>query len=240
MLDHGRVAAQGSPAELKARIGGERIEVTVGGAGELAAAATALGHFASDRPAVDVDAARVVAPVATGVALVEVVRALDAAGVDAIDLHRREATLDDVFLAITDSDADGRGGRRLMSAYAERLRFGLSDSLVLARRNLSHIRQIPEKLLDVTVQPLMFVLLFAYVFGGAIAIPGGGNYHEYLIGRDPHPDADLRDHGAGHVDRDRPRRGHPRPLPLAADGALGLPDRPRARGASRRRCWASP
>jgi hypothetical protein len=45
----------------------------------------------------------VVAPVATGVALAEVVRALDAAGVATTDLHRREATLDDVFLAITDS-----------------------------------------------------------------------------------------------------------------------------------------
>jgi ABC-2 type transport system permease protein len=68
-----------------------------------------------------------------------------------------------------------------MTALATNLRLGLSDSLVLARRNLSHIRQIPEKLLDVTVQPLMFVLLFAYVFGGAIAVPGG-NYHEYLMG----------------------------------------------------------
>jgi ABC-2 type transport system permease protein len=55
------------------------------------------------------------------------------------------------------------------------------DSLVFARRNLEHIRQIPEKLLDVTAQPLMFVLLFAYVFGGAIAVKGG-NYREYLIG----------------------------------------------------------
>ena len=103
VLDGGRVAAQGSPTELKARIGGERLEVTVGGADELAAAATALGHFASDVPAVDAEAARVVAPVATGVALAEVVRALDAAGVATTDLHRREATLDDVFLAITDS-----------------------------------------------------------------------------------------------------------------------------------------
>ena len=52
---------------------------------------------------------------------------------------------------------------------------------MFARRNLEHIRQIPEKLLDVTMQPLMFVLLFAYVFGGAIAVTGG-NYREYLIG----------------------------------------------------------
>lgn len=56
----------------------------------------------------------------------------------------------------------------------------LSDTLVHARRNLSHIRQIPEKLLDVTIQPLMFVLLFTYVFGGAIAV-SNGNYREYVI-----------------------------------------------------------
>ena len=41
---------------------------------------------------------------------------------------------------------------------------------MFAGRNIEHIRQIPEKLLDVTLQPLMFVLLFAYVFGGAIAV----------------------------------------------------------------------
>jgi ABC-2 type transport system permease protein len=51
---------------------------------------------------------------------------------------------------------------------------------VFTGRHLQHIRQIPEKLLDVTVQPLMFVLLFAYVFGGAIDV--GGSYREYLIG----------------------------------------------------------
>jgi ABC transporter DrrB family efflux protein len=57
----------------------------------------------------------------------------------------------------------------------------ISDSLVMARRNLAHVRQIPEKLLDVTLQPLMFVLLFSYVFGGVIAIPDG-DYREYLLG----------------------------------------------------------
>jgi len=59
----------------------------------------------------------------------------------------------------------------------------LSDTWTFARRNLEHIRQIPEKLLDVTIQPLMFVLLFAYVFGGAIDVQGGGGgYREYFIG----------------------------------------------------------
>jgi hypothetical protein len=68
-----------------------------------------------------------------------------------------------------------------MPGTAARLRWTLSDALALARRNLEHVRQIPEKLIDVTVQPLMFVLLFAYVFGGVVDIPGG-SYHEYLLG----------------------------------------------------------
>jgi ABC-2 type transport system permease protein len=53
--------------------------------------------------------------------------------------------------------------------------------MVYAGRNVAHIRQVPEKLLDVTIQPIMFVLLFAFVFGGAIAVDGS-NYREYLIG----------------------------------------------------------
>jgi ABC-2 type transport system ATP-binding protein len=105
VLEGGRSAAQGSPAQLKARIGGERLEVTVGSPDELLPAAAALGQFASDQPVVDADAARVVAPVRAGVPLAEVVRALDAAGVATTDLHRREATLDDVFLAITEPTA---------------------------------------------------------------------------------------------------------------------------------------
>jgi ABC transporter DrrB family efflux protein len=62
-----------------------------------------------------------------------------------------------------------------------RAKWLLSDSLVIARRSLAHVRQIPEKLIDVTLQPLMFVLLFGFVFGDVIAVPGG-DYREYLIG----------------------------------------------------------
>jgi ABC-type polysaccharide/polyol phosphate export permease len=62
-----------------------------------------------------------------------------------------------------------------------RVQAQLSDSLVFAKRNLAHVRQVPEKLIDVTLQPLMFVLLFGFVFGGVIAIPSG-DYREYLIG----------------------------------------------------------
>src|SRR5262245_906965 len=60
-------------------------------------------------------------------------------------------------------------------------RWFLADSVEVARRNLAHVRQIPEKLFDVTLQPLMFVLLFGFVFGDVIGVPDG-HYREYLIG----------------------------------------------------------
>jgi ABC transporter DrrB family efflux protein len=53
---------------------------------------------------------------------------------------------------------------------------------VIARRGLKHMRREPEALADATIQPIMFVVLFAYVFGGAINVPGGGSYREFLIG----------------------------------------------------------
>jgi len=62
------------------------------------------------------------------------------------------------------------------------LRWLVSDVAVLAKRSLARIAREPETLMDVTIQPILFVLLFAFVFGGAIPLPGGGNYHEYLIG----------------------------------------------------------
>ena len=51
---------------------------------------------------------------------------------------------------------------------------------IVVRRNLIHIKRMPELLLDVTIQPIMFVLLFAFVFGGSIAV-AGSNYREFLV-----------------------------------------------------------
>jgi ABC transporter DrrB family efflux protein len=56
----------------------------------------------------------------------------------------------------------------------------LRASSTIVWRNLVHIRRMPEMLLDVTVQSVMFVLLFAFVFGGAIAV-AGSNYKEFLL-----------------------------------------------------------
>ena len=56
----------------------------------------------------------------------------------------------------------------------------VTDTLVIAERNLVRLPRAPELLLAFTVQPIMFVLLFAYVFGGAIRTPGY-SYIDYLI-----------------------------------------------------------
>ena len=56
------------------------------------------------------------------------------------------------------------------------------DTWVLCRRSIARIAREPEQLSDVTIQPVMFVLLFTYVFGSAIRLPGAGSgYHQYLI-----------------------------------------------------------
>jgi ABC-2 type transport system permease protein len=62
------------------------------------------------------------------------------------------------------------------------LRLFFTDVWVLVRRAIARIRNEPETLMDVTLMPIIFILMFAYVFGGAIRLPAGGSYHEYLIG----------------------------------------------------------
>lgn len=74
------------------------------------------------------------------------------------------------------------GGRGDPSAASHPSRGVLHDIWVVARRGLVHMKRQPEVLSDATIQPIMFVLMFAYVFGGAIKVPGGGNYREFLMG----------------------------------------------------------
>lgn len=57
----------------------------------------------------------------------------------------------------------------------------ITEVRLLAGRSLRHIPRIPEKVFGALAMPLVFVLLFAYVFGSAIDVPGGGDYHEYLV-----------------------------------------------------------
>jgi ABC transporter DrrB family efflux protein len=64
---------------------------------------------------------------------------------------------------------------------ATRMRWVVTDSLAMARRNLLRYTRLPELLFFSTVQPVMFVVLFNYVFGGAVGQAAGGNYTDYLL-----------------------------------------------------------
>ncbi|UUO02773.1 ABC transporter permease [Mycolicibacterium novocastrense] len=55
------------------------------------------------------------------------------------------------------------------------------QSWIMVKRNMIHTKRMPEMLSDVTTQPIMFVLLFAFVFGASIPNPGGTNYREFLL-----------------------------------------------------------
>src|SRR3954454_3969658 len=85
-----------------------------------------------------------------------------------------------------------RGGRMSMTVVAQRLptsarrpathRTNIAQqSWIMVKRNMIHTKRMPEMLSDVTVQPIMFVLLFAFVFGASIATSGSASYREFLL-----------------------------------------------------------
>jgi ABC-2 type transport system ATP-binding protein len=102
VIDGGQVIASGTAEELKARVGGERLELSVVPGQDLAAAALAARPFGQAPAEIDRDAGRITLPVADGAALLPaVIRALDGAGARLADLALRQPTLDDVFLSLT-------------------------------------------------------------------------------------------------------------------------------------------
>src|SRR6266542_3073445 len=73
-----------------------------------------------------------------------------------------------------------RRAEELMPPVRSSLYWTFADAFVLAKRHLVQIPRIPEELVFATIQPIMFVLLFRYVFGGAIAV-SGTSYVNYLM-----------------------------------------------------------
>ena len=107
VVDHGRVIAEGTSAELKAKVGGERVLITVAAQSDLGAARNVLAGIADGPPQTDPAARTVEAPVDGGARrMPEIVRELDAAGVLLDDLGIRRPSLDDVFLTLTGRAAD--------------------------------------------------------------------------------------------------------------------------------------
>lgn len=79
--------------------------------------------------------------------------------------------------AIAQRPRDAAGTGLVIGSMAERARNVVS----MTRRNLVHISREPMQLSDVTIQPVLFTVLFIYLFGGAIPIPGGGSYTDFIL-----------------------------------------------------------
>ena len=107
VIDHGRVIAEGTADELKAQVGGERLEVTVADRAQLGTARDLLAPLGVGRASLDDHRRSLVMPVSGGAAvLTDALRMLDAAQIALDDVGLRRPTLDDVFLSITGHATD--------------------------------------------------------------------------------------------------------------------------------------
>jgi ABC-2 type transport system ATP-binding protein len=105
VIDHGQVIAEGTPNELKGRVGGERLEVTLEDYGQEPAAIDALAPLADDRPKCEHGILVMPLDKARG-DIAEAVRRLDDARVGIADIAVRRPTLDDVFISLTGHAAE--------------------------------------------------------------------------------------------------------------------------------------
>lgn len=107
VIDRGKVIAEGTADELKASVGGARLELTVGEASQLPDASVAVAKVVDAEPTRDVRSASLRVPVSGGAAVLpEVIRELDAAGVELRDIAIHRPTMDDVFLSLTGHRAE--------------------------------------------------------------------------------------------------------------------------------------
>ena len=165
VIDHGKVIASGTPSELKDRVGGERIEVTLIDPAAAATAVAALAPMADDEPLCEEGVVSFSVQERSG-AIVRAVQELVDGGRRG-RRHRRPPA--HARRRVPVADRPGRGMRRL-----------LRDTLIIAQRNLRRMVRQPDLIAAFTIQPIMFVLLFVYVFGGAIQTPGL-SYKDFLI-----------------------------------------------------------
>jgi len=204
VIDHGRVIAEGTGNELKDRVGGQILEVELADLQQRGEAEAALLRVGCGAPEEDGRPSRLTLPAPReGLILVEEAAAeLRRVGIGVSDMGLRRPTLDDVFLQLT-GEAPSQNGRPLIAAagpdrrvlerprrlprlQAPSLRGGegsVTDTAIVTVRNLRHFWRQPDLLVFSTIQPIMFVLLFVYVFGGAVglALPPGVSYVDYLL-----------------------------------------------------------
>src|SRR3954469_8075909 len=209
VIDHGRVIAEGTGAELKEQIGGQLLEVELVSAGVRDEAEAVLRGVGCGEPEPEERPDRFTVPAPRdGLELIEdAAAALRTAGIAVSYMGLRGPTLDDVFLQLTGAPPSEDGDRpaaqptpapaaaaaesarprrpllRLHVPTPAELRSGWTDTVVVTGRTLRHFIRPPQLLIFSTIQPVMFVLLFTYVFGGAVkgSLPGGVKYIDFLL-----------------------------------------------------------
>jgi len=211
VIDHGKVIAEGTGNELKDRVGGQILEVELSSAGQRDRAQAVLAGVGCGEPEPDERPDRLTLPAPrNGLLLVEEAAAgLRQAQIGVSDIGLRRPTLDDVFLQLTGAPPSEDGGRsrqtadeqistqaageqisaprrpvlRLQPPSARAVRSAITDTAVVTRRNLRHFIRQPDLLTFSTIQPVIFVLLFVYVFGGAVSrsLPHGIAYVDFLL-----------------------------------------------------------
>src|SRR2546421_2270697 len=213
VIDHGQVIAKGTGSELKDRVGGQILEVELASAAQREEAKTVLAAIGcgDPEPGDRLDQLTLPAP-RNGLELIEdAAAALRKSRIGVSDLGLRRPTLDDVFLQLTGTPTSENGAAPLRSAGApsasapagagdpiehhrlrlprprrpslRNLRDATSDAAVVTGRNLRHFIRQPQVLIFSTIQPVIFVLLFTYVFGGAVShsLPNGISYIDFLL-----------------------------------------------------------
>jgi ABC transporter DrrB family efflux protein len=211
VIDGGRVIAEGTGNELKDRVGGQILEVELSSVGQRDRAQAVLAGVGCGDPQPDERPDRLTLPAPRdGLVLVEEAAAeLRRAQIGVSDIGLRRPTLDDVFLQLTGAPPSQDGGRpstwigrrprpqppapdvpaprrpvlRLRFPSPQAVRSAVTDTAVVTGRNLRHFIRQPDLLVFSTIQPVLFVLLFVYVFGGAIgrSLPHGVAYVDFLL-----------------------------------------------------------
>jgi ABC transporter DrrB family efflux protein len=202
VIDRGKVIAEGTGNELKDRVGGQILEVELATAAQRDRAQRVLAQVGCGEPEREERPDRLTLPAPRqGLELVEEAAAeLRRAEIGVTDLGLRRPTLDDVFLQLTGAPPSEDGGPppraaaeripghrrpmlRLQTPSPAAVRSAIRDAAVVTGRNMRHFIRQPQLLIFSTIQPIMFVLLFVYVFGGAVSrsLPGGVKYVDFLL-----------------------------------------------------------
>jgi ABC transporter DrrB family efflux protein len=204
VIDRGKVIAEGTGNELKDRVGGQILEVELASAGQRDRAQAVLAGVGCGEPQPGERPDRLTLPAPRdGLQLVEEAAAgLRRAQIGVSDIGLRRPTLDDVFLQLTGGRSRQAAGEqitaqapgeqvtaprrpvpRLRLPPPRAVRSALTDTDVVTGRNLRHFIRQPDLLVFSTIQPVLFVLLFVYVFGGAVgrSLPHGVTYVDFLL-----------------------------------------------------------